>query len=130
MDTPRSFLRSRRCACLWLAHATLAAALGAGTVAGPSLAQAQAVHPEVALKSAREAHEQGRWDAAFAGYVALAEQGHPLAARQALAMWTERRDRLGRSLVPSGEQLARWLRYSACGGHCSADDAGPSGSGG
>lgn len=109
----------------WLVRIGLALAMVAA--AGTSPASARQPHPEAILQSARLAYDQGRWDAAWSGYVQLAEQGHPVAARQALAMWTEGRSRFGRGFIATDEQLARWTRYSACGGHCSDGEVAESG---
>ncbi len=110
-DTPTT----RRLACLWLAHASLAAAIS--LVSAPP-ARAQPPHPDTTWQAARHAQAEGRWKEAFASLAALADQGHPAAARDALQLWRE-----GRSFgpPPSDERLARWLRFSACGGHCSPE---------
>lgn len=42
-------------------------------------------------------------------------------------MWTEGAGRFGRGYIATDEQLARWLRFSACGGHCSDGEVAPSG---
>ena len=108
-----------------LARAVLALAMV--ITAGLPPASARQPQPEAALQAARLAFDQGRWDAAWTGYAALADQGHPVASRQALMMWTDGRGRFGRGFIATDEQLARWLRFSACGGHCSDGEIAASG---
>jgi len=115
---PSKSTPSRRIACLWLVQASLAGAVSLAAVSAPP-AQAQPDPPDAVLESARQAQAQGRWDVAFAAYAALADQGHPVAAQEALRLWRE--GRAGPRAQVADERLARWLRFSACGGHCSAE---------
>jgi hypothetical protein len=107
-----------------LARASLALAL---VVAAGLPAAARQPQPEASLQAARLAYDQGRFDIAWTGYAGLADLGHPVAARQALMMWTEGHARFGRGFIATDEQLARWTRFSACGGHCSDGEVAASG---
>lgn len=62
------------------------------------------------LQQAMLAMQQGRWAAAFEQFVSLADEGHPLAARQAL-LFAQRGTRLfGGHYAATAEQRRAWGR--------------------
>ncbi len=87
----------------------LALALGAGTAgAEEDLVERYEV--------ARAAYERNHWQQAFDAFAALAEQGHPEAARLALQMWRHgpRLYRIDFAATPV--QLKRWSLTCDCDG--------------
>lgn len=64
------------------------------------------------LQQAMLAMQQGRWAEAFEQFVSLADEGHPLAARQAL-LFAQRGTRLfGGHYAATAEQRRAWARVA------------------
>jgi hypothetical protein len=95
-----------------LSHAVAALVLLVGAV---SAQPARTTDAEQALDAALVAYERNHWDAAYAAFTALADRGHPEAARFALQMWRHGPALYRRSFVASEQQLGRWSRLWGCG---------------
>lgn len=68
---------------------------------------------ELNLQAALQAMQQSRWAVAFGQFVALADDGHPQAARMAL-LFAQRGTRLfGGSYAATAAQLRAWSRIAA-----------------
>lgn len=60
-------------------------------------------------------YERNHWPEAYATLSALADSGHPKAARMALLMWRHGPALYGHEFVASADQLARWKKCWGCG---------------
>ena len=96
-----------------LARAALLGALFAGIAAGAQTPAA--IDTAAAFDNALVAYERNHWDSAYAAFTALADQGHPEAARLALQMWRHGPGLYRQSFPASAHQLARWSRVWRCG---------------
>ena len=64
------------------------------------------------FERAMQRFESGQWDVAFAELSALADRGHPAAARVALMLVHRGSSLFGGRFSASREQRARWQRQS------------------
>lgn len=68
------------------------------------------------FRAAMAAYERNHWPEAYATLSALADSGHPEAARLALQMRQFGPALYGREFVASAGQMAQWKRIWGCGG--------------
>jgi hypothetical protein len=61
-------------------------------------------------------YERNQWAAAYAALTALADQGHPEAARIAWQMWRYGPQLYGTEFAATTRQLERWAQWWRCGG--------------
>ena len=81
-------------------------------------ASAQPTRPADAGESfdnAMQAYERNHWQAAYAGFAALADAGDPEAARIATQMWRHGPALYRTSFEAKAQQLERWSRLWGCG---------------
>jgi hypothetical protein len=95
-----------------LARAALLGALFAGITAGAQTPAA--IDTAAAFDNALVAYERNHWDSAYAAFTALADQGHPEAARLALQMWRHGPGLYRRRFLPA-HTAGCWSRVWRCG---------------
>jgi len=97
-------------------------------LAAASGVQAQAITPSAPPTAAQRfdaalvAYERNHWPEAYAGLSALADGGHPEAARMALQMRRYGPALYGREFFASAGQLEQWARSSGCAGVAAEDN--------
>lgn len=105
----------------WFCKALMDVAFFLYLVAAAGGVQAQAVAPSTPptvaqrFDAALEAYERNHWVEAHAPLSALADAGHPEAARMALQMRQYGPALYGRELLASAGQVAQWKRRLGCG---------------
>ena len=106
----------------WWWKALMAVAFALCLMAAANCVQAQTVAPSTLptvaqrFDAALMAYERNHWPAAYAELSALADSGHPEAARMALQMRQYGPALYGRWFVASAGQVALWKRSSGCSG--------------
>ena len=73
---------------------------------------ADAAKSETAFTEAMEQYEQGKWSGAYGRFVALADHGHPEAARIALLMQRHGVKLYGSDWGASQPQVDRWTKLA------------------
>ncbi len=92
--------------------ATSVALLALSTAAPP--ATAQPLDEAAAFEGALLEYERNHWPQAWQALSALADRGHPEAARIALQMWAHGPRLYGTTFAPTPVQLSLWTRRVAC----------------
>ena len=106
----------------WFCKAWMALTIALGGLAAANDIQAQTVSPSTPPTVAQRfdaallVYERNHWPEAYAALTALADSGHPEAARMALQMRQYGPALYGREFVASAGQLAQWKRRWACSG--------------
>ena len=90
-----------------LSRAIVVLALFAGAAAAQPSPPAVAA---TAFDDAMAAYERNHWQAAYAGFTALADGGHAEAARIATQMWRHGPVLYHTSFAATAHQVARWSR--------------------
>lgn len=109
----------------WFCKALLELTLALCLLAAANGVQAQTVAPSTPptvaqrFDAALVAYERNHWPEAYAALSALADGGHPEAARMALQMRQYGPALYGREFVASASQVALWKRRSGCSGAAS-----------
>ena len=106
----------------WFCKALAEVALALYLLALANGVQAQTVAPSTPqtvaqlFDAALVAYERNHWPEAYAALSALADSGHPEAARMALQMRQYGPALYGREFVANAGQLAQWKRRWGCSG--------------
>ena len=90
-----------------LSRAIVVLALFAGAAAAQPTPPADAA---TAFDAAMAAYERNHWQAAYAGFTALADAGHAEAARIAGQMWLHGPVLYRTSFAATAQQVVRWSR--------------------
>lgn len=93
----------------------LTLALASATVtAQPAAVATPENDTDRAIAAAHANYDSNHWPQAFAAFAALADQGHPGAARIALQMARHGPQLYGVAFDVDAERQARWVRVAAC----------------
>lgn len=101
--------------------ATMAAARADGGGVAP------AGYFETAYQQALDRYERGHWAGAWSALAALADAGHPAAARLALQMWRHGPTLYGQRFVAEPPRRERWLGFALGEGAEGPGQPGPAG---
>lgn len=69
---------------------------------------------ESRFEEAHQAYERNHWADAYTSFVALADSGHPKAARIAWHMWRHGQGLYNTTFPASVDQVQRWSRLADC----------------